>query len=588
MNPIVPFSYDYRIVALSTLVSVMAAYAAHGLTEQISEARGVSRLRWLTGGALVDGLSTWSMHYTAMLALRISIPVRYYWPTVLLSYVVGVAGSAVALSVISARGHRWWRIVVASIALGGVGISAMHFIAMKAMRQQAMHEYSAVLVMVSVTAAIVISFAGLAVQLFNPKQRTLQQHGGVLLRGCANPVMHYIAMAAMTFRLSREPPDFLRTVRIETIGVLGISIVPVMVLVVAILTSFVGRLQRQRTLLDHLFEQAPQAVSLLTVAGRIVRVNREFSQLFGYTAQEAVGRHIQELIEPEDTRDGFGRYAEAGSGAQRLDAETVRRRKDGSRLQAYVVGVPVHLAGNERVIYEMYMDITQRKEADAALQTVSSRLLAVQESERKHLARELHDEIGQLLTGLRLMLNPKNSDADVRELRLEHARAIVDDLLGRVRRLSFDLRPADLDQFGLLPALLAFFDRFTEQTGLLVDFKHNGMERRFASELETAAYRIVQEALTNVARHAGVAGVIVRAWTDHDMLTLRIEDRGHGFDPESVWKNARSSGLSGVRERAILLGGRLMIDSEPGSGTTITAELPLLDGRQSESENKGK
>ena len=244
----------------------------------------------------------------------------------------------------------------------------------------------------------------------------------------------------------------------------------------------------------------------------------------------------------------------------------------------------MHLAGDERVIYEMYMDITQRKEAEAALQTVSSRLLAVQESERKHLARELHDEIGQLLTGLRLMLNPKNSDTDVREHRLEHARAIVDDLLGRVRRLSFDLRPADLDQFGLVPALLAFFDRFTEQTGILVDFKHNGMERRFASELETAAYRIVQEALTNVARHAGVAGVIVRAWTEHDTLTLRIEDRGHGFDPESVWKNARSSGLSGMRERAILLGGRLMIDSAPGSGTTITAELPLLDGGESESE----
>ena len=310
MNAIVPFSYDYRIVALSALVSVMAAYAAHDLTEQIREARGASWLRWLIGGALVDGLSTWSMHYTGMLALQIGIPVRYHWPTVVLSYVVGVAGSAVALSVISARGHRWWKLVVAAIALGGVGISGMHFTAMMAMRQQAMHEYSAALVMLSVVAALIISFAGLAVQLFNPNPRTLPQHAGVLLRGCANPVMHYIAMAAMTLRLSREAPDFLRTVRIETIGVLGISIVPVMVLVVAILTSFVGRLQRQRVLLDHLFEQAPQAVSLLTMEGRVVRVNREFSEVFGYTAQEAIGRHIQELIEPEDTGDGFGRYAE--------------------------------------------------------------------------------------------------------------------------------------------------------------------------------------------------------------------------------------------------------------------------------------
>ena len=86
------------------------------------------------------------MHYTGMLALQIGIPVRYHWPTVLLSYVVGVAGSAVALSVISARGHRWWKLVVAAIALGGVGISGLHFTAMMAIRQQAMHEYSAALV----------------------------------------------------------------------------------------------------------------------------------------------------------------------------------------------------------------------------------------------------------------------------------------------------------------------------------------------------------------------------------------------------------------------------------------------------------
>jgi signal transduction histidine kinase len=136
------------------------------------------------------------------------------------------------------------------------------------------------------------------------------------------------------------------------------------------------------------------------------------------------------------------------------------------------------------------------------------------------------------------------------------------------------LRPADLDQLGLLPALLALFERYTAQTGVLVDVKHQGVEKSFASQVETGAYRVVQEALTNAARHAGVAGVTVRLWTDADMLNVQIEDRGCGFDPEVALK-PRSSGLLGMRERIILLGGRMNIESSPGSGTTITVELPI-------------
>ena len=203
-------------------------------------------------------------------------------------------------------------------------------------------------------------------------------------------------------------------------------------------------------------------------------------------------------------------------------------------------------------------------------------MLAVQETERQHLARELHDEIGQLLTSLRLLLKPEGEESpSAVKTRFERSRAMVDDLLGKVRELSFDLRPADLDQLGLLPALLALFERYTAQTGVVVNFKHQGVERRFSSQVETGAYRIVQEALTNAARHAGVAAVTVRVWTDADKLNLQIEDRGCGFDPEVVVKAPRSSGLIGMQERMMLLGGRMTIESSPGSGTAITGELPL-------------
>jgi signal transduction histidine kinase len=225
---------------------------------------------------------------------------------------------------------------------------------------------------------------------------------------------------------------------------------------------------------------------------------------------------------------------------------------------------------------ERYLEYIQAWHlSHAQLRALAAQLQTTQEIERRRLARELHDEIGQLLTGLRLLLKLNGDSPDVLKTRFELARSIVDDLLARVRRLSFDLRPADLDQLGLLTALLSLFERYAAQTGVLVDFRHQGVDGRFASEVETVAYRIVQESLTNAARHAGVAGITVRIWTDAHELNLHIEDRGYGFDPAVVLKAPRSSGLIGMRERIMLLGGRMAIESSPGAGTTITAELPI-------------
>lgn len=239
-------------------------------------------------------------------------------------------------------------------------------------------------------------------------------------------------------------------------------------------------------------------------------------------------------------------------------------------------------AKKQRVDWRLEL-MSQAKFADAErdrmlrqLQTLSRRLFEVQEAERRHLARELHDEVGQLLTGLRLLLKPHETGAvETQNARLNQARGIVDTLLERVRGLSFDLRPASLDQLGLIPTLVGLFERFTEQTGVLVSFKHQGFEGRAAPEVETTAFRILQEGLTNVARHAGVAGASVRLWTTEDTLNIQIEDRGRGFDPEAAMSSTRSSGLSGMHERVMLLYGNLTIDSQPGKGTQITAELPM-------------
>jgi signal transduction histidine kinase len=211
----------------------------------------------------------------------------------------------------------------------------------------------------------------------------------------------------------------------------------------------------------------------------------------------------------------------------------------------------------------------------AQLQALSQRLLDVQETERRAIARELHDHIGQLLTGLKLTLEMRAPllGEEAKE-HLDQARRLVHDLLARMRNLSLDLRPTMLDDLGVLPALLWHFERFTAQTGVQVDFKHAGLDgRRFAPAVETAAFRMVQEALTNVARHAGVQQVTVRSWSDPETLRVMIEDHGAGFAPQAI--PATSHGLVGMRERVIALGGQLTIDSAPGAGTCLMAELPL-------------
>jgi signal transduction histidine kinase len=214
--------------------------------------------------------------------------------------------------------------------------------------------------------------------------------------------------------------------------------------------------------------------------------------------------------------------------------------------------------------------------ANDRLAALSRRLLEVQEAERRKLARELHDEIGQVLTGLTLILErSKRLGGDAWLACVSEAQALAGDLLSRVRDLSLDLRPAMLDDLGLLPALLWHFERYTTATGVKVAFSQRGLEnRRLPPEIETAAFRIVQEALTNVARHSGAYDASVVIALADGVLRLEVSDAGAGFDPDSALQDGRSSGLIGARERARLSNGRLTLTSAPGGGARLSAELP--------------
>lgn len=221
----------------------------------------------------------------------------------------------------------------------------------------------------------------------------------------------------------------------------------------------------------------------------------------------------------------------------------------------------------------LYEEVKAKRER---AQLLSRKLVEVQEGERRHIARELHDEVGQTLTVLKLLLrNATTENAEKREHALNEASSGVEELIDKVRQMSLDLRPTMLDHLGIAPALATFFQRYEERAGIHVLFKHTIQDQRFASEVETTAYRIVQEALTNVARYAKVDGVTVRIWTGHEYLTVQIEDEGEGFDLDST-RRKRTGGLSSMEERATALGGHLNIESEPKQGTIITAFLPLV------------
>mgnify|MGYP001375904903 CR=1 FL=1 len=214
------------------------------------------------------------------------------------------------------------------------------------------------------------------------------------------------------------------------------------------------------------------------------------------------------------------------------------------------------------------------------LQALSLRLLRIQEDERRAIARELHDEVGQLLTGLKLQLEAvqrRATDPDL-STQLQETRATATALLEHVRTLTQQYRPRVLDDLGLQPALEWHVKQFTKQTGIDVALDVSLPDSRLPGELETVAYRIVQEALTNAARHAKTNRVSVTATAGDKQLYVEISDRGVGFDLTAVLARPDSLGLAGLRERVNLAGGRLEIHSRPGEGTRIQAEFPLPAG----------
>jgi signal transduction histidine kinase len=238
--------------------------------------------------------------------------------------------------------------------------------------------------------------------------------------------------------------------------------------------------------------------------------------------------------------------------------------------------------GGPAAVLEINTDVTELRQGAKVREEFVGRLLAAQEEERRKVARELHDGVAQSLTALHLRIGSLAQQAarpEVREV-LSELNRVAKGAAEEVRFLARGLRPPALDELGLLPALTRYADDFARAHAIRAEVVESGRAGgRLPPAVETALYRIAQEALANVARHSGAASVSIVLLREPSFVQLLVEDDGAGRAPASEPADAYAQlGLQGMRERAALLGGRLTIESSPGSGTAVCARVPLPEG----------
>jgi len=326
-------------------------------------------------------------------------------------------------------------------------------------------------------------------------------------------------------------------------------------------------------------------ISVDPESGRFLNANRRMIQMLGYESKEEVKDLTASDIHPRENLPYILREFEKHMRREisRSDELPVKR-KDGSVFFASISSYLVTIA-NKTYLSCIFRDVTEHKQAEAIREAFYRRLVDVQEKERQAIARELHDEIGQPLTVIKLYLDRKSPQAagDV-DPQIEEARKVLLGLIHQVRNMSVNLRPTMLDELGLLPTLLWHFERYTRQTKISVNFRHTGLKRPLPPEVANTAYRLVQEGLTNVARHAQVSEVMVHIRARRNSLIIEVRDHGIGFDLSKV--AGKGIGLTGMYERALALNGTLTIESTPGTGTCLLAELPLSKGSEKEIKTK--
>lgn len=358
-----------------------------------------------------------------------------------------------------------------------------------------------------------------------------------------------------------------------------------------------ARKQTEAALREHeevlrLFvELSPAAIGMFDNDMRYVAVSRRWLTDYGLDDRNLIGRSHYEIFPeiPQRWKD-IHRRCLAGA-TERCDDDPFVRADGHTDWVKWEICPWRRADGGIGGIIVFSELVTARKQAERKLaenaerlERLSRQLLAAQETERRQVARELHDEIGQLLTVVKLDLQTVLRQPGTAALApaLKEGMESIDRVVARVRDLSLDLRPSMLDDLGLLPTLRWYVQRQMPRLGVAIDLALPPSLPRLASEIETACFRIVQEALTNAARHAAATHIEVTLATPDNIIELTVRDDGQGFDVAAARQSTLAgggAGLLGMSERAELAGGQLTIVSAPGQGTTVRARFPQVEAQ---------
>jgi len=605
-------SYDFRLVALSVFIAILASYAALDLAGRVTSAHGGARLLWLSGGAVAMGIGIWSMHYIGMLSFHLAIPTEYDWPTVLISLVAAVFASGVALFVVSRSEMGMFRAFVGSVFMGG-GIAAMHYVGMAAMRLSAMCHYSASLVTLSVILAIVISFVALWLT-FHFRGDT--SAGGwlktlsALVMGAAIPVMHYTGMAAVSFTPSKSaPPELLHAVSISTLGTAGISVVSLMVLGLVILTSLLDRrfsvqaleLESSEQRYRQIVETAFDAFIGMDSTGSITDWNAQAGTTFGWPRSEAIGKDFCQLVVPTRCSDAYEQAIRqtltAGQDSvlnKRFEITALHR--DGREFPIEVTMSAVSTGETDRLA-AFVRDVTERKRGEEEREKAKEAAEAANRSKSEFLANMSH-EIRTPLNGVvgmtDLVLDTELSD-EQREylatikMSADSLLSVINDILdfSKIEVGKIDLEAIDFNLRDSLEATLKTLVFRADEKGLELLCEIDPEVPEVVRCDSTRLRQIVVNLVGNAIKFTAEGEVMLKVQTDTEgadhILHFTVADTGIGipskqqkliFEPftQADSSTTRKYGGTGLglaisKNLVEMMGGKMWVESDTGPGT---------------------
>ena len=385
---------------------------------------------------------------------------------------------------------------------------------------------------------------------------------------------------------SRFPAQMLVTAIRREGALAGYSVV---VLNTTAQTEAQQRRQDDNARLVSIIQSAMDAIITVDEEQGIVLFNAAAERIFRLPAAEAIGGPLDRLIPARYRsvhRGHIERFSTTGVTQRRMGDRTVLSglRADGEEFPLEASISQVKVAG-KKVFTVILRDITERQRtaeeverSHRQLHELYAAMHEVREAERTRIARELHDELAQWLTALKMdtswLMGRIDPQQEPLVARLEKMKIAVDTTVAAVRRIAADLRPVMLDDLGLVPALESLLHEFSERTGIVVSLEDNAQDMEFREPLVSAVYRMVQEALTNVARHAHATAVDVGIHVDSARLLVQVRDNGRGIRPADL-EARKSYGLLGIRERAHTLGGAAIIYTPESGGTAVEIDIPL-------------